>query len=107
MSPSALLKPERVRTNRTRLRQEQNAILKKAKGRTVVVVNARGRKDEKCVLDKRYFDEILESFQAALETLQITADHRLFSQLLLAGETIDKDVRAGRLHSLEEAFGGR
>jgi hypothetical protein len=107
MSPAALAKPETVQTNRTQLRQGQNAILKKAKGRTIVVVKARGREDEKCVLDKRYFDEILESLQSVLETLQITANPRLFNQLLRAGKTIDNDVRSGKLHSFEKAFGDR
>ncbi len=107
MSPSALLKPERLQTNRSRLRQEQSSILKKAKGKTVVLVTARNQEDEKCVLDRSYFEELLQRFQAAVETLEITADTRLFNQLLRAGETLDEDVRRGRLHSFEEAFGAK
>lgn len=105
MSPSALLQPERVETNRSQLRQKQSSVLRKAKGRTVVVVTARGEQDEKCVLDKGYFEEILGKLREALETLEITADSRLFRQLLRAGETIDEDIRLGKLHSWEEAFG--
>lgn len=105
MSPVALLKPQRLHTNRTRLRQEQSSVLRKARGRTVIVVTARNDEDEKCVLDRSYFEEILGKLQAALETLEITADPKLFSQLLRAGESIDKEVRRGTLHSFEEAFG--
>ncbi len=101
-----LLKPQKVKTSRSELRQRQSFILGRAKGRTVVVVRTRGR-EEKYVLDKAYFEEIMEKLRAALETLEITADTRLFGQLLKAAETIDEDIRRGKLHSLEEAFGGR
>ncbi len=104
MTSRALLKPERVETNRSELRQKQSDILAKAKGRTVVVVTTHGR-EEKYVLDKEYFDEILNKLRAALETLEITVDTKLFRRLLKAAETIDEDIRLGKLHSFEEVFG--
>jgi ribosomal protein L25 (general stress protein Ctc) len=105
MKTKALLKPETVETSRTQLRQRQSSVLRKAKGRTVVVVRAREEEDEKCVVDKRYFEEILQNFGAALETLEIATDTKLFSRLLKAAETVDEEIRLGKLHSFEEAFG--
>ena len=104
MSSATLLKPEKVRTKRSDLRQMQSSVLARAKGRTVVVVTAHG-KEEKYVLDRAYFEEILEKMRGLEETLEIMADPKLFSRLLKGAETIDHDARAGRLHSLEEAFG--
>ena len=105
MKTKALLEPETVETNRTQLRQRQSSVLRKAKGRTVVVVRAREEEDEKCVVDKRYFEEILQNFSAALETLEIATDSKLFRRLLKAGETVDEEMRLGKLYSFGEAFG--
>ena len=104
MRASSLLQPETIHISRSKLRQRQRAVLKRARGRTVVVVTARGEADEKCVVDRDYFEEVLERLKEAIETLEITADPKLFPQLLLAGRTLDEDVRRGKLRSLEEAF---
>jgi len=101
-----LLEPERIRVNRSALRQSQNATLAKARGRSVIAVTARGR-DEKYVLDKNYFDELLARLSALQETLEIAADTRLLRRLTRASKTIPRDLRAGRLYSLEEAFGDK
>jgi hypothetical protein len=105
MGTSALLKPERFSTNRSELRQNQSLVLRKARGRTVVVVKATGGEDEKYVLGKDYFEELIEKLRGAIETLEIASDTKLFNQLLRAGGTMDKDIRLGKLHSFEEAFG--
>lgn len=107
MKTPALLQPETIQTNRSQLRQRQSSVLRRAKGSTVVVVTARADEDQKCVLDKRYFEQILESSRAALETLEIVADTRLFSRLLKTAEALDEEIRRGNLHSFEEAFGER
>jgi len=104
MPARALFRPETVKVNRSQLRQQQSAVLKRARGKTVVVVTARGESEEKCVVDKQYFEEILEKLRTAMETLEITTDAKLFPQLLKAAETLDEDVRRNRLRSLEETF---
>lgn len=38
------------------------------------------------------------------ETLEIAMDRKLFQQILAAADTLEQDLRAGKLHSLEEAF---
>ena len=48
MRASSLLQPETIHISRSKLRQRQRAVLKRARGRTVVVVTARGEADEKC-----------------------------------------------------------
>jgi len=98
---------EEIEVNRSQLRQNQSALLKKAKGRTVVVVTARSEDEEKCVVDRKYFELILQKLRTAIETLEITTDPKLFGQVLRAAETVDEDMRLGKLRSFEEAFGER
>jgi len=45
--------------------------------------------------------------RSLLETLEIMADRKLFSQILRAAETLKSDLRQGKLHNFEEAFGNR
>jgi hypothetical protein len=97
--------PERVKVNRSQLRQNQSKIFRQARGPRIVEVTGWSEEDEKCVVDKRYFDDLLNKLRAAVETLEITADTKLFSQILRAAETVDEQVRLGKLHSFEEAFG--
>ena len=105
MTVLALTEPQLVTVGRSELRQRQRATLKRAKGRTVVLISANEGEEAKLVLDKEYFDELLASLRAAAETLAITMDDRLFPRILAAAGTLDEDIRLGKLHSLEEAFG--
>ena len=101
------LAPERKVVSRSELRQDQSRVLKQATGKTVVVVTSGSRKedeDTKYIVDKQYWDEVLGKVQALKDTLAITSDPKLFAQMLRAGETVDEDIRLGKLHSFEEAF---
>jgi fructose-1-phosphate kinase PfkB-like protein len=97
--------PRRVAVKRSELRQHQRATLKRAKGRTVVVIAGSDEEEEKLVVDKDYFEELIRELRAAGETLAITMDKKLFSQILRAADTLDEDIRLGKLRSFEEAFG--
>lgn len=101
----ALTQPKRVRVNRSVLREKQRQTLNKAKGRTVVVISARDEEDEKFVLDKSYFDEILVQLRSAVETLGVAMDKPLVTQILKVAQTLDDDIRLGKLKSIDEAFG--
>lgn len=101
---SSLNPPHKLRVNRSELRQNQSKVFREARGHRIVEVAGVGGEEEKYVVDKRYFDDLLERLRATVETLEITADPKLFSQILRAAETIDKNVRSGKLHSFEEAF---
>jgi phosphotransferase system IIB component len=105
MSVMALTRPERKIVNRSELRQKQSATLRMARGNQVVVISANHEEDEKLLLDKKYFDEIMQKLRAVIETLEITSDQKLFKQILGVAETLEEDTRLGRLHSFEEAFG--
>ena len=106
MSPLAAMSPQKVQVNRSQLRQKQSAILGKAKGRTVVVVSdARAGGEVKYILDRLYFEQLWKDLRAAVETLEITTDRKLFNQILRAAETLDADVRDRKLRPFEEAFG--
>jgi len=64
----AMLQPQRVNLKLTEFEQRRKAALRKAKGRTVVVLTAKTEKDEKCVLDRVYFEEILREMRAMRPT---------------------------------------
>lgn len=104
MPPLKSLQPRTRRVNRSALRQEQSAVLRMAKGKTVVVVAARGKADEKFILDKQYFEELVSGLRSAIETLEITTDRKLYTRLLKAAEFVEEDVRRGKLHSFEDVF---
>lgn len=101
----ALTNPKKIRVNRTDLRQNQRETLKRAKGSTVIVISASDQEDEKLLVDKSYFDELVQKLSSLVETLDITTDRKLFPQILRAASTLEDDTRRGRLHSFEEAFG--
>lgn len=105
MSASNLLKPATVQTNRSELRQKQASVLRHSRGRTVVVVEARAQEGEKYVVDRRYFDELLGKLRDAIQALEIVSDTKFYNQLLRASQSMDADIRLGRLHSFEEALG--
>ena len=103
MSTMDLMQPTMETVNRSQLRQNQSALLKRAKGRAVLLVKAKGE-EERVVLDKEYFDQLRKELGNLAETLQIAMDRKLFNQILAAAETLDEDLRLGKLHSLEDAF---
>ncbi len=104
MTKSALTRPETHKIKRSEFRQKQSATLRLAKGNCVVLILARDRDDEKLVLDRKYFDELVQGLRSAIETLEITTDQKLFAQILKSVGTLDEDIRLGKLHSFEEAF---
>jgi len=104
MPATALTQAELLEVNRTDLRQNQSRWLKKARGKRVLLIKSSDKEDEKVVLDKQYFDEIRTNLESAMETLEIAMDRKLFNQILAAADTLDEDLRLGKLHSLEDAF---
>lgn len=105
MTVKALTRPEKRTVKRSELRQNQSATLRLARGRNVVVISATHEEDEKLLLDKMYFDELIEKLRSVVETLQITSDQKFFKQILSAAENLAENARLGKLHSFEEAFG--
>jgi len=105
MASLEITEPETIKVNRSQLRQNQSRVFRRARGRTIVQVTSWNEEDEKVVVDKRYFDRLLKNLRALAETLEITADPKLFAQILRAAETIDEDARLRKLHSFAEAFG--
>lgn len=104
MSFRTLTNPSTLRVGRSELRQNQSSILGKAKGNTVVVITSSGEED-KFVLAREYFEKLVGQLKSAAETLEITCDPKLLSKILAVSKTIDEDIRLGKLHSFEEAFG--
>jgi hypothetical protein len=99
------LAPEEKKVNRSELRKNQSRVLRQATGQTVVVVTSHSQdEDAKYIVDKRYWDDLLGKLKELKDTLEITADPKLFGQILRAADTVDEDIRLGKLHSFEEAF---
>ena len=105
MTVKALTRPEKKIVNRSELRQKQRATLRMARGNRVVVILANDEEDEKLLLDRKYFDEIVKELRAVIETLEIISDQKLFNQILGVSESLEENTRLGKLHSFEEAFG--
>lgn len=105
MALRVLTKPETREVNRSELRQKQRATLNLARGNRVVVISANDEEDEKLLLDKKYFDELVQELRSVMETLEIATDQKLFGQIMRAARSLEKDTRRGKLHSFEEAFG--
>jgi hypothetical protein len=74
------------------------------RGQHVLLIKSHDEDDDKVVLDRRFFEEIRTKMESLVETLEIAMDRKLFNQILAASDTLDEDVRRGRLHSLEDAF---
>ncbi len=70
----------------------------------MLLIKANDETEEKVVLDKKYFDQIRQQLEAVVETLEIAMDRKLFNQILAAADTLDEDLRLGKLHSLDDAF---
>lgn len=104
MSALALTRPQRRIVNRSELRQKQSATLRLARGNQVVVISASNEEDEKLLLDKKYFEELVQRLRSAIETLEIISDQKLYKQILGAAKDLEENTRLGKLHSFEEAF---
>lgn len=105
MAKRAPMRPRAVHVNRSDLRQKQRETLNQAKQNTVVVISASDPEDEKLLVDKQYFDELVERMHSLVETLEIMADQKLFAQILSAAPTLRDDAKRGKLHSFEKVFG--
>jgi hypothetical protein len=105
MTVSNLAHPHKVPVNRSDLRQKQRETLDRAKNNTVVVIAATDKEDEKLILDKKYFEELVLRLRSLAETLEITMDRDLFARIMQTASTLEEDTRLGKLHSFEEAFG--
>src|SRR5437762_13706192 len=98
MSASALTHPQKIRVNRTDLRDNQSKYLREASGNKILEVSGRAGEEERYIVDKVYLDEVLRKLKAMHETLEIVRDQKLFSQIARASKTIDEDIRLGKLH---------
>lgn len=105
MTALALMHPKTVRINRTELRENLRANLDQAQDCTIIEISAPNNADERVLLDKKYFDNIVQQLRAVIETLDIMSDQKLFNQIVGVAQTLEEDTRLGRLHSFEEAFG--
>jgi hypothetical protein len=88
----------------TNLRGRLKSYMKAAKGGKVVLIENR-RQESKYLVDKEWLDTVMRERESILATLEILADRELTNRLLKLAESIDEDVSAGRLHTMEEVFG--
>ena len=105
MTAQKLTHPLEVRVNRSDLRAKQRETLERAKDNTVVVIMAPSDEDEKAVLDKKYYQELVKRLGMLAETLEIMMDRKLFDRILRTAATLEEKTRLGKLHSFEETFG--
>jgi len=87
----------------TSLRGRLKTYMKAAKGGQVILIENR-RQESKYLVDKEWLDAMMRERESILATLEILADRELTARLLKLAETVDSDVQAGRLHTMEEVF---
>jgi PHD/YefM family antitoxin component YafN of YafNO toxin-antitoxin module len=87
----------------TSLRGRLKTYMKAAKGDQMILIENR-RQESKYLVDKEWLDAVMRERDAILATLEILADRELTARLLKLAETVDEDVQAGRLHTMEEVF---
>ena len=104
MAATVLNNAKMLEVNRSDLRQHQSKWLKKARGPHMLLIKSSDAEDDKVVLDKQYFDELHSRIESLIESLEIAMDRKLFRQILQAADTLEEDLRLGKLHSLEDAF---
>jgi len=86
------------------LRGRLKTYMKAAKDDQVVLIENR-RQDSKYLVDKEWLDSLMSERESILATLEVLADRELTRRLLKLAETIDEDVNARRLHTMEEVLG--
>jgi hypothetical protein len=59
-----------------------------------------GRDADKDARDKGYFEGLVKRNPTRSETLEITLDRKLFNQILAVADTMEKDLRSGKLNSV-------
>lgn len=72
-------------------------------GRVVLITNK--QQAAKYLVDKEWLDNLVRERESVLATLEVLADRELTERLLKTAETIDEDLRAGRLRTMAEVFG--
>ena len=98
-----LTRPERKQVNRSEFRENLSAFLKQTKGYTVLKVTTPGGNEVKYVVDEKYFEELIRRLKAAIETLEIASDPKLYTRLLRESQELEQSS-ADALYSFEEAF---
>ena len=88
----------------TSLRGRQKTSRKAAKGGKIVLIENR-RRESKYSVDKEWLDALLRERESILATLEVLADRELTTSLLKLAESLDADLNARPLHSMEEVFG--
>ena len=93
-----------TRVSATKLRERFKDFAGQAKGHKMILVVNR-RQDPKYLVDKEWLDALIRERESVLATLEILSDPHLTARLRKLAKRIDSDVRAGKLHSMEEVFG--
>ncbi len=87
----------------TEFREKLKDYLQEAHANTVLLVENR-RQRPKYLVDKDFLDSLVNERESILATLEILADRELTDRLLKLSNTIDSDVRAGRLLKTADVF---
>jgi hypothetical protein len=99
--PKASLAVKKVTA--TDFREKLKDCLREARGNNVLLVENR-RQCPKYLVDKEFLDSLVNERESILATLEMLADRQLTDRLLKLSETIDSDVRAGRLLKMANVF---
>ncbi|MHB8755642.1 MAG: hypothetical protein ACYC92_11900 [Candidatus Acidiferrales bacterium] len=88
----------------TDFREHLAHYLNMTKSNAAVLIEIRGR-GSKYVVDKDWLDNLVKEQESILATIDILLDPELTTRLLKTAQTVDDDLRAGRLRTMSEVFG--
>lgn len=90
----------------TKFRDKLKDCAEHTKGNAVILVENRCF-ESKYFVDKEWLDAKIKESESIKATFEILVDRELTNRLLKLAETVDADVRSGRIHlnSMEDVFG--
>lgn len=88
----------------SQLRSGLKRNLKSATSTNLVLIENR-RQPSKYLVDKEFFDSLIEERDSIAATLEILADRDLTDRLLSLSKTVDDDLAANRLLTTTDVFG--
>ena len=87
-----------------RFRSAFKRYVSQVRGAQVVLIENR-QQSSTYLVDKVWLDDVVRQREVVQATLDVLADRELTDRLLKLAKTIDQDVQAGKLRSMEEVFG--
>lgn len=85
------------------LRKNLRVALRQVRGNTVMVITIRGKSSGKLLVDKHYFEGLLNKLKSSLESIEIVKDRDFMNRLRIEDADLNNNGLSS-LKSLSEVF---